>query len=54
MTYSKTIKLEGTEQAVEQAIHKLHTESENAQRYGVDLEVSRVDPESEHTEGFDE
>ena len=54
MTYSKTIKLEGTEQAVEQAIHELQKESKNAKRYGVDLEISRVEPESEHTGGFDE
>jgi len=54
MTYSKTIKLEGTEQAVEQAIHELRKSTKNAERYGVELKVSRVEPESERTEGFDE
>jgi len=53
MTYSKTIKLEGTEQAVEQAIHELTKESKNAKRYGVELNITRVEPESEYKEGFD-
>ena len=44
--YHRVIKISGTEQAVEQAIHELKKESDNAQRYGVELSVERLDVES--------
>jgi len=39
---------------VESMYHEIVKQIDDAQRYGVNVEVSRVEPESEHTEGFDE
>jgi hypothetical protein len=52
--YKQTVEIEGPERAVEQIIHKLHTECENANRYGKDVSVRRIQEDTEHSTEFDQ
>lgn len=55
MSYKRTIEIKGPhENAVESFIHEVRKNADNAQRYGVNLQISRVEPESERTAGFDD
>ncbi len=54
MTAKITLELKGEHSnQVESMYHEIVKQIDDANRYGVDVTVRRVDPESDHTEGFD-
>ena len=52
--YSELVKIESDhENAVENFIHEMKKQTDEASRFGVDISVTRVQEEAEHTEGFE-
>lgn len=55
MTYSQVVEITSDNQnAVEQVINTLRKESQEAQRYGVDISIRRVDVSDKDVNGFQE
>jgi hypothetical protein len=53
-TYSELVKIESDHpNGVENFIHEMKKQTDEASRFGVDITVTRVQEEPEHTEGFD-
>jgi len=55
MSHTITVEIEAeSANHAESLLHELRKQVDDAQRYGVDVSVRRVEQESEHKEGFDE
>jgi len=54
-TYSELVRIESDHpNGVENFIHEMKKQTDEASRFGVEISVTRVQEKAEHTEGFDE
>jgi len=55
MTYKQTVEIKGDNRnAVESFIHEAKKQADEADKFGVDISIRRVEEQPEHDKGFDE